>query len=42
MAEMSLNAVVNLDYASSGLVWRLQSPIGSVLEENGHCKLESE
>ena len=33
MAEMSLNATVNLDYASSGLVWRLQSPIGSVLEE---------
>jgi PAS domain S-box-containing protein len=42
MAEMSLNGTVDLDYASSGLVWRLQSPIGSVLEENDHCNLESE
>jgi PAS domain S-box-containing protein len=42
MAEMSLNATVDLDYASSGMVWRLQSPIGSVLEENGHGNLESE
>ena len=32
MAEMSLNAVVNLAYASSGLVWRLQSPSCGVLE----------
>ncbi len=32
MAEMSLNAIVNLEYASSGLVWRLRSPIGAVLE----------
>ena len=42
MAEISLNATVDLDYASSGLVWRLQSPIGSVLEKNGHGNLESE
>ncbi len=42
VTEMSLNAAVALDYASSGLVWRLQSRIGSVLEENGHCNLESE
>jgi two-component sensor histidine kinase len=41
MAEMSLNATVKLDYASSGLVWRLQSPIGSVLEGNGYCNLAS-
>jgi PAS domain S-box-containing protein len=37
MAEMSLNATVSLDYDPSGVVWRLQSPIGSVLEENDHC-----
>ena len=42
MAEMSLNGTVKLDYASSGLVWRLQSPICSVLEKNDHCNLESE
>ena len=42
MAEMSLNGTVKLDYASSGLVWRLQSPIGSVLEGNGHGTLDSE
>ena len=32
MAEMSLNAVVSLDYEPSGLVWRLQCPIGGILE----------
>ena len=32
MVEMSLNATVNLDYEPSGLVWRLRSPIGAVLE----------
>ena len=42
MAEMSLNGTVDLAYASSGVVWRLQSPIGSVLEETGHGNLESE
>jgi PAS domain S-box-containing protein len=42
IAEMGLDATVKLDYAPSGLVWRLQSPIGSVLEGNGHGTLESE
>ena len=32
MVEMSLNGVVNLDYEPSGLAWRLQSPLGGVLE----------
>ncbi len=32
MPEMSLNAVVALDYASSGFVWRFQSPVVGVLE----------
>ena len=42
LVEIGLNATVKLDYASSGLVWRLRSPIGSVLEGNGHCTIESE
>ena len=42
MAGISLNGTVDLDYASSGVVWRLQSPIGSVLEENGRGNLKSE
>ena len=32
MAEMSLNAVVSLDYELSGLVWRLQTSIVGVVE----------
>ena len=32
VVEMSLNATVNLAYASSGLVWQLQSPVVGVLE----------
>ena len=32
MVEMSLSATVDLDYKPSGLVWRLQSLIGGVLE----------
>jgi hypothetical protein len=35
VAKQSLDAQVELDYAATGLVWRLQCPAGAVME-TGH------
>jgi PAS domain S-box-containing protein len=35
MARMSLDAEVDLDYAETGLIWRLRCPAENVLEGNG-------
>jgi hypothetical protein len=32
MAERSLNGTVDLDYAASGVTWRLTCPIANALE----------
>jgi len=32
MAERSVDGTVGLDYAPSGLTWRLTCPVGNVLE----------
>ncbi len=34
MAESSLGGTVDLDYAASGLAWRLTCPAGNVLERH--------
>jgi hypothetical protein len=34
MAERSVDGTVDLDYASSGLTWRLTCPAATVLEPN--------
>jgi two-component sensor histidine kinase len=35
MAERSVDGKVDLDYAPSGLTWRLTGPVAKVLESNG-------
>jgi hypothetical protein len=35
MAERSLEGKVDLDYAASGVTWRLICPAANVLEPNG-------
>jgi PAS domain S-box-containing protein len=40
MAEMSLDATVELDFPATGLVWRLQCPVGQVLSEGGSTSID--